>query len=200
MDIIDVRWHIVSNLLDYSTLKNICSTDKYINNQGSKLFFWKPIFNQYNLPLPNHDIQTTTGWIKAYIHTIKTTELITAIIHKIHVKKSDLKFFTINFIMKNKNVLFNDVKPMIQDIEILDPTQFKKVSSSNKIKNKYIIRSIMVQKLKDEYLIKWYIAKQKMLYDSKFIDSKANYTQMTIIIYNILYNYKNYRIKYNSYF
>ena len=86
----DIKTYIYKNISDIDTLVNACSTDTRIRDECAKFSFWKPIFEQYSLPLPNEPYNTAKDWIDEYIITRESKDLTDKIINYVNNNKEGL--------------------------------------------------------------------------------------------------------------
>jgi hypothetical protein len=61
---IDIRKRVLSEpIYDIEDIINLCSIDQLSQQICSKVSYWKPIFEKYNLPFPDIFRKTSLGWI-----------------------------------------------------------------------------------------------------------------------------------------
>ena len=77
------------------TLKNLCSTDKYINEICNNDYFWTRKFQKDGLPLPKIKFTTPKQYISTYIYTAKIMDYVFHVLktENIRISFSNLDLF-----------------------------------------------------------------------------------------------------------
>src|SRR5205085_6166536 len=116
----DIKTYIYKNISDIDTLVNACSTDTRIRDECAKFSFWKPIFEQYSLPLPNKPYNTAKEWIDEYTITRESKELTDKIINYINSDNKQVYLYPIDLKMTYNDIItpinrfsFNIIKDRI---------------------------------------------------------------------------------------
>ena len=116
----DIKTYIYKNISDIDTLVNACSTDTRIRDECAKFSFWKPIFEQYSLPLPNEPYNTAKEWIDEYTITRESKELTDKIINYINSDNKQVYLYPIDLKMTYNDIItpinrfsFNIIKDRI---------------------------------------------------------------------------------------
>ena len=76
MNNIDIRRNILYNINNAELLSQVCQADKLSQLICSDKYFWSLYYSKYNLPLPHKDYNTSAEWIKSFVVSKKTKELL----------------------------------------------------------------------------------------------------------------------------
>jgi hypothetical protein len=72
----DEKINILYNIDDMKELSRMCRVNTSYNNICKTKHFWSLYFNKYNLPLPPYNYKTSSEWIKSFIVSVETLDIL----------------------------------------------------------------------------------------------------------------------------